>query len=64
MPSKRYNRQVALLEPAVETKLVALSDQHNLPVARLLRMAVKYIFADKKRLKEFLEFGDPHTSKE
>lgn len=64
MPSKRYNRQVALLEPSTEQKLIDLSNSHNLPVARLLRMAIKYIFADKKRTKEFLEFGDPHPPKE
>ena len=64
MPSKRYNRQVALLEPSIEKKLFDISSQQNLPVARLLRMAIKYIFADKKRTKEFLEFGDPQPSKE
>ncbi len=64
MPSTRYNRQVALLEPSLELQLLALSKQQNLPVARLLRMSIKFVLSDKKRIKALLEFGDPYIIQE
>lgn len=62
MPVTNFQREVALLEPALRYEAKRICNQNNIPMAKLLRMSLKLALKDEKTIKQLLKHGDPSVS--
>lgn len=59
MPTHRLEREVGLIEGSLQNKVREFSRENRIPVAKLIRMSLKYVLKDEKTAKQLLKFGDP-----